>query len=144
MKFTGGAVFTLKTQTRVRAARKTACTCRRREAGVGRLNDAVVSRVRENFHLVTREARQVQMQECFPASSVGKSNMGKKKKKKKGAAPKGFLLESIVWGLLRSGTSSAQTAPTCWTGDHLKNMIHLRLKPRQHIITLRRARSVAL
>lgn len=84
----------------MRAAQKTACTCRRREAGVGRLNDAVVSRVRENFHLVTREARQVQMQECFPASSVGKSNMGKKKKEKKRSSP-----ERLPSGIHRLGAA---------------------------------------
>lgn len=48
------------------------------EPTLTRLNDAVVSWVRENFHLITREVRQVQMQEFFPQSSIGKSNTKKK------------------------------------------------------------------
>lgn len=80
-----GRIYTENTDASAHVA-KTACACRRREAGADRLNDAVVSRVRENFHLITREARQVPMQEFFPANSVGKSNM-EKKKKKEGVAP---------------------------------------------------------
>lgn len=70
-----GRIYTENTDAGAHTA-KTACA--------DQLNDAVVSRVRENFHLITREARQVQMQKFFPANNVGKSN--KEKKNKEGVA----------------------------------------------------------
>lgn len=98
-----GRIYTENTDASAHVA-KTACACRQREAGADRLNDAVVSRVRENFHLITREARAGTDAGIFSSEQHRKVKHGKKRRR---SSPNGFLLESIVWCLLRSGTNPA-------------------------------------
>lgn len=80
------------------------------EPTLTRLNDAVVSRVRENFHLITREVRQVQMQEFFPENCVGKSNT-----KKEGVVPTtSFWNPSSDVCSGQVGARSEQLPPAGW------------------------------
>lgn len=80
------------------------------EPTLTRLNDAVVSRVRENFHLITREVRQVQMQEFFPESCIGKSNT-----KKEGVVPTtSFWNPSSDVCSGQVGARSEQLPPAGW------------------------------